>query len=249
MSKLNCNVVKDILPLYADRVVCDDTRELVEAHLGECGGCRAELAAMRERVVIPLQTDGAETIKKVKRKWGTKQFWKGIAISGFMAAMLVGGFFLLHGYGLPVKAEDVILGAGLECETQRDPVTGEQVPTGEQLWTVNLSTVFDNVRTTSEWVYEPNALGELVAKGVRIYVRRSLFRLPWEETRTKMHGMGIPGSKEWVKDLTITVVCADQEITYSMTEEGLWDAGAVHTAEHCPLVGKGCPFVGERHGE
>ena len=33
MEKINCNVIQDILPLYIDDVVSDDTKELVEEHL------------------------------------------------------------------------------------------------------------------------------------------------------------------------------------------------------------------------
>ena len=29
MEKINCNVIQDILPLYIDEVVSDDTKELV----------------------------------------------------------------------------------------------------------------------------------------------------------------------------------------------------------------------------
>ena len=32
MEKINCNVIQDILPLYIDNVVSDDTKELVEEH-------------------------------------------------------------------------------------------------------------------------------------------------------------------------------------------------------------------------
>ena len=36
MEKINCNVIQDILPLYIDDVVSDDTKELVEEHLQNC---------------------------------------------------------------------------------------------------------------------------------------------------------------------------------------------------------------------
>lgn len=40
MAKVNCNVIQDILPLYIDDVVSDDTRELVEEHLQNCEICQ-----------------------------------------------------------------------------------------------------------------------------------------------------------------------------------------------------------------
>ena len=35
MKKISCNIIKDILPLYLDGVVSDDTRQMVEEHLSE----------------------------------------------------------------------------------------------------------------------------------------------------------------------------------------------------------------------
>ena len=40
MGKINCNVIQDILPLYIDDVVSDDTKELVEEHLQNCEICQ-----------------------------------------------------------------------------------------------------------------------------------------------------------------------------------------------------------------
>lgn len=40
MEKINCNVIQDILPLYIEDVVSDDTKELVEEHLQNCEICQ-----------------------------------------------------------------------------------------------------------------------------------------------------------------------------------------------------------------
>ena len=45
--KMDCDVIRDILPLYADEACSDKSRALVEEHLGECEACREELAKMR----------------------------------------------------------------------------------------------------------------------------------------------------------------------------------------------------------
>ena len=39
MKKISCNIIRDILPLYLDDVVSDDTKELVEEHLETCDAC------------------------------------------------------------------------------------------------------------------------------------------------------------------------------------------------------------------
>ncbi len=43
----------DILPLYVDGIVSEDTKEMVEEHLRECENCRRETEHMQEWIVLP----------------------------------------------------------------------------------------------------------------------------------------------------------------------------------------------------
>ena len=47
MNKITCNVIKDILPLYIDRVVSEDTQKIVDEHLAECSLCRDEMNKLK----------------------------------------------------------------------------------------------------------------------------------------------------------------------------------------------------------
>ncbi len=51
---MNCNVVKDLLPLYVDGCCSHESAALVEEHLGECGACKAELSQMK----TPMEEQG-----------------------------------------------------------------------------------------------------------------------------------------------------------------------------------------------
>ena len=42
--KITCNIIEDLLPLYVDDMVSEDSRKLVEEHLKEC---------QAEKMVIP----------------------------------------------------------------------------------------------------------------------------------------------------------------------------------------------------
>lgn len=44
MSKVHCNVIQDMIPLYVENICSDETRQMVDAHVGECEGCREMLA-------------------------------------------------------------------------------------------------------------------------------------------------------------------------------------------------------------
>lgn len=77
MKKVNCNVIRDILPLYADNVVSDDTRAIVEEHLGCCEECCNEIFAMKKELMLPvkrdLQLEEAKVLLRLRRRLQIKK--------------------------------------------------------------------------------------------------------------------------------------------------------------------------------
>lgn len=69
-----CEIVRDLLPLYAEKMTSDASNELIETHLKTCAECRALLAEMTkdtavsesEEPQLPLETF-AKTYQKKKR--------------------------------------------------------------------------------------------------------------------------------------------------------------------------------------
>ena len=45
--KISCNIIEDLLPLYVEDAVSEDSRQLVEEHLKECESCRK----MQEEII------------------------------------------------------------------------------------------------------------------------------------------------------------------------------------------------------
>ena len=45
--KTDCEVIRDLLPLYADDVCSGSSRQLIEEHLEECPDCTAVLERLR----------------------------------------------------------------------------------------------------------------------------------------------------------------------------------------------------------
>ena len=45
--KISCNIIEDLLPLYVDDAVSEDSRQLVEEHLKECVSCRKMLEEIK----------------------------------------------------------------------------------------------------------------------------------------------------------------------------------------------------------
>lgn len=72
MSEVTCNTIRDILPLYVDGVVSDDTRNMVTRHLESCEECRKKYEAMKSEVVIPVENNVAP-LKHFKKEWKKKK--------------------------------------------------------------------------------------------------------------------------------------------------------------------------------
>ena len=72
MDKISCNIIKDILPLYVDEVVSEDTRNMISEHMEHCADCRKKCEEMRGHVSIPME-NSAKPLKKFKRAWKRKK--------------------------------------------------------------------------------------------------------------------------------------------------------------------------------
>jgi len=64
--KISCNIIRDLLPLYAEDLASDDTRAMVEEHLCDCTECTDILESMKQKTPVPVETT-PESLNKVKR--------------------------------------------------------------------------------------------------------------------------------------------------------------------------------------
>ena len=55
--KMECEVIRDLLPLYADDACSEQSRFLVDEHLAECADCRGMLLRLRETAISASDTD------------------------------------------------------------------------------------------------------------------------------------------------------------------------------------------------
>lgn len=55
--KITCDIIRDLLPLYAEGLVSPDSRALVEEHLNTCADCARELESLRKAAPIPPEND------------------------------------------------------------------------------------------------------------------------------------------------------------------------------------------------
>ena len=71
--KNECNIIRDILPLYVEDMVSADTSAFVEEHLEKCAECRAELEDMKKSNGLEKNNVSVEDevmpLKAFKKKW------------------------------------------------------------------------------------------------------------------------------------------------------------------------------------
>lgn len=72
MDKITCNVITDILPLYVDGIVSEDTRDLVMQHLSDCPECRKKYESMCANLSIPMDSN-TKPLKRIKQAWNRKK--------------------------------------------------------------------------------------------------------------------------------------------------------------------------------
>ena len=117
-----CDVIRDLLPLYADDVCSEASREIIENHLPECPECTAMLEKLRSREIEnDLQTERTEVIQYQAKKFKRRSTLAGAVVAGiFMIPILIcliitmsrgmdlGSLFIVIG-GLAVAASVIIV--------------------------------------------------------------------------------------------------------------------------------------------
>ncbi len=80
--KISCNVIRDILPLYAEDIASADTRKLVVEHISSCESCKKELDEMNISNHTPIDIDTAP-LRKLKSTLRKKKI-----LTSLLSAML-----------------------------------------------------------------------------------------------------------------------------------------------------------------
>lgn len=98
MQGINCNIIRDLLPSYVDRICSEDSRRLIEEHIRGCEQCHTQLELLKDTELTDDHGEQKQILyaKKVKR-----YYEKGIASLVFLTLMLIGGaLFIITHYGM-----------------------------------------------------------------------------------------------------------------------------------------------------
>lgn len=123
--KLECDVIRDLLPLYAEKLASPASSALVEQHLAECEACRAELERMEKPVPVQPEPQLDAPLKNIRSSLNRRRLRTMLcSFAAALALAAVCGFgwygytacdrvsFLMHDCRLPTSRQKTVQTVG-----------------------------------------------------------------------------------------------------------------------------------------
>ncbi len=132
MNQMDCDMIRDLLPLYADDACSEKSRSLVNEHLLDCAECRAVLQRIKEtEIENHLKNEKDSVIQYGLTKFKKRTAAVGSAVSG---AVLIPILVCLYLFGSPLGWIDIVL-ASL-CVAASVSVVPIMVQEDKYFWTL-----------------------------------------------------------------------------------------------------------------
>lgn len=90
----DCSIVQDLLPLYAEDMLREETKEYVDGHLAQCEACRTELTALKTEDVTPASVS-AQPLRDLKQQLQRKKFTAVLLAVALALTLATAGFAYL----------------------------------------------------------------------------------------------------------------------------------------------------------
>ena len=115
MSKIDCEIIKDLLPLYADEVCSEESRKLVAEHIVHCSECKDELEKMGIDIKVDAEND-IKVVKRIKKRIRTEKIVISlVAVLCVFTVVFFVGMYLLNAY-VPYKLDTLKIGENVSTE-------------------------------------------------------------------------------------------------------------------------------------
>jgi len=88
---ISCDIIRDILPLYAEDLVSSATRELVDEHLCGCDGCTKQLGILKKAAKLPVDVE-VTSLKRVENTIRRRRILSVLAAVWTVLTLVVTGF-------------------------------------------------------------------------------------------------------------------------------------------------------------
>ena len=110
-NRLTCAVVKDLLPLYIDKLTSDETNQLIDEHLESCQDCKELLNKMSNLEISHIDNDEMleekaeiDFLKKTKKSYMKKTISSILIVMVIAVCLVVGKVYII---GSEIPADNV----------------------------------------------------------------------------------------------------------------------------------------------
>ncbi len=129
--KLPCAVTRDLLPLYAENMVEQETKALIEEHLNECADCREKLSAMNAPPEKPVDT--VRPLQNLKKQIRKKRLYAAALAALAVFVGVYTYFFRTTAIQLIPWQDGLIEVVGVKADHSEDNVNERDTETGESV--------------------------------------------------------------------------------------------------------------------
>ena len=159
--KIPCSVVRDLLPLYAEEMIEEETRALVDEHLEECSECSQKLEEIKAAAAVPAENTAVDTAKPLLalKKMINKRRWITAAIAALCVfILLVSAFHRINEWHQVPWEEGLIQVIGIEkmadVEKRNSPFPEEEeairLPDESMGLTIQFDSKISGIHSTME---------------------------------------------------------------------------------------------------
>ena len=103
---VSCDIIRDLLPLYAEDMVSQASRDMVDEHLCGCDACVKELGRLKKADKVPAEVN-TESLKRVGKSIHYRRILAVLTVL-FFAATVVMGIALLLDARIYLPAEQAV---------------------------------------------------------------------------------------------------------------------------------------------
>ncbi len=210
---MKCSIIRDLLPLYCDKLTSAESNEEIENHLRNCVECTEIYENMsKEEFTMTEQDKNINPLKKVK-----KSFIKRLIIGIFSSTVILAGLFLIMFVGvIPISSSDLIRDVTIEeeylynCDVDENGEEISETTTKElhQFLEINFKSKFPAFRIKNDCDVDIEN-GKMVLKH-KLTFYPVLFG-------SKSYRLGFDVSDKDSND-TLTIHCCDRDIVVNVRE-------------------------------
>ena len=110
MMKYDCDIVKDLMPLYIDDLLSENSKKFVDDHINSCESCRKYYEKLSSEIKIPVRRESRiadiNPIVYLKENLSKKIFKRVLAFV-LVVGFFVGSFAFATLYEMPVDSSKV----------------------------------------------------------------------------------------------------------------------------------------------